>query len=300
MVGYCQNFLVMPTKLACFVLLAIFSSNPVFSQIENIEVGENTVINKLYTGLYARTRIPIDSLVLTNQVSYRVGVLATQELGSIFSISTQAALDTENDRDLIAITDFELITKITAKVQLRIGSLTTPNTLIRPNPITWQSQSETYAQSRIIGGRPGVLAIYRPSSDLGFTYGYHFQNDEWASHARIDYRNLKIGGYYQNDGEYFAVIDYDTEKAKVTTSYSSFFDEFATSVFYNITDRYTLYADTNFFESSAAESNNSVSVARLGGRSYFENQAIHLKGFLALEYDFATELFSAEIFIHLR
>ena len=257
------------------------------------------MINKLYTGLYARTRIPVDSLVLTNQISYRVGVLATQELGSIFSISTQAALDIENDRDLVSITDFELITRITSEIQLRIGSLTTPNTLIRPNPITWQSQSETYAQSRIIGGRPGVLAIYRPSSEWGFTYGYHFQDDEWASHARIDYRNLKIGGYYQNDGEYFAVADYDTEKIKVTANYSSFFNEFATSVFYHVTDRYTLYTDTNFLESDDAESNDVTSVARLGG-SYFENEQIHLSGFLALEYDFATELFSAEIFISLR
>ena len=101
-------------------------------------------------------------------------------------------------------------------------------------------------------------------------------------------------------GEYFVVVDYDTERAKVTANYSSFFSEFATSVFYNVTDRYTLYADTNYIESSDAESDDTISVVRLGGRSYFENQSIRLKGFLALEYDFATELFSAEIFIHLH
>lgn len=73
-----------------------------------------------------------------------------------------------------------------------------------------------------------------------------------------------------------------------------------TSVFCNATDRYTLYDDANFVERNDDEISDSVSVARLGGRSYFENQSLHLKGFLAVEYDFATELFSAEVFIHLR
>ncbi len=273
----------------------MLSSQMLTAQIENIKVGENTTINKLYTGLYAKTLIPIDSLEWSNDVSYRLGVLATHRLNKTFAISTQGAFQIESGSDFTSIADFELVTTVTDNWQIRLGSLTTPITFIRPNPITWQSQSETYAQTRILVQRPGVLSTYTFNKDWTVTYGVHNQNDQWAHHMRLDVFDFMLGGYVQQDGAYFGVVDYRAEKGRGVVNYSSLENEWAASYFQNISERYTAYIDINYL-TELQES----TVFRLGIRSYYLSKKWHLKGFLALEYDFSAELFSAELFIHLN
>jgi len=278
-----------------FSFVALLLTNESLAQKENIKLSEKVDIDKLYVGQYARTNLPTDSLITFNRVSFRTGILLSQQLSSLFSVSTQGALQVENRSPLISITDFEFITHVSDRFQIRVGSLTTPNTFIRPNPITWQSQTETYAQSRIIGGRPGVIASYSLSNDASVVYGLHNHNGIWASHVRIGYRNLKVGGYLQSNDEYFVVADVNANRIKGVVNYASKFNEIAGSLFYDLTSQYTFYADANFIMDTKSRN-----VSILGIRSYFRNVNLFTKGFLALEYDFATHLISAELFIHLN
>lgn len=273
-------------------LLAIsFSAK---AQMENIKIDSNTVIKKLYAGMYTKGQTPTDSLDFSTPSSFRVGALINHKFSDVFSVDAEGAVQLSNGPDYTSIGAFEFIGQFTDRWQVRVGYLTTPTSLIRPNPITWQSQSETYAQSRILAQQGGIMTSYQVNDDLSLTYGFHHQFDTWAHHLKINYKHFKIGGYIQNDGEYFGVIDYSKNKWRGLIDYSSEEDELAGSLFYDINDRFTVYTDDNFrFD------NRDSQITRLGARSHFHNNDWHIKGFLALEYDFSAKIASAELFIHL-
>jgi len=67
------------------------------------------------------------------------------------------------------------------------------------------------------------------------------------------------------------------------------------SAFYDINERYTICTDTNYRKNV-----DKTEVAGLGVRSYYISAKLRIKGFLALEYDFATKITMAELFIHLN
>ncbi len=281
-------------KYSVFIVIVLLIAQKTTAQIENIEVGKYTTINKLYTGLYARTISPTDTLNFTNAVSFRLGVLVTHRLSSLLSFGTQSAFQIGTDGEFTTIGDFGLGLSLSERWNMRMGYIATPTTTVRPNPITWQSQSETYTQSRIAVQSPGFLSSYSFTDNLVFTYGLHYQNQYWAHHTRIDLNNIVLGGFIQNNGEYFIVIDYDSERWRGMINYSSIEDEFASSLFCNINERYTVYADANYCTQIKE-----TDVARIGFRSYYQSEKLHIKGFLALQYDFASEIVMAEFFVHL-
>jgi len=265
------------------------------AQIRNIKVDEHTTLDKLYAGLYPRWLSSTDSLGFRDQVSFRVGARVTHHLNDIFSFNAQSALQMENNVPVLPIIDYALLTNISKQLQLRLGSFATPNTLLRPNPIDWQGHTETYAQSRIIPGRSGALLAYKLDDRQNLNLGYHYQNEVWATHIMYNIGNAAVSGWVQNDGEYFGHLDFDNDKIIATLNYGSIHEELATSLFYQLTERYTVYTDLNY-RTVLEESE----VTRFGVRSYFQNDSFHVKGFLALQYDVAAELVSAELFIHLN
>jgi hypothetical protein len=282
-------------KSQTYIILLILSVQVCSAQIENIVIDENTNIDKLYSGLYSRLEGEVDSLKFDKKISFRVGFRATHNLNSIFSINAQTALQIENDKPLLSIFDCAFITKISKKLQLRLGSFATPTTLLRPNPTTWQSQTETYAQSRIISGRIGALLSYSFNTKQVLNLGYHYQNDQWATHLMFKTGGLGLGGWVQQNGDYFGIIDYQNKKVKMTLNYSSISEEWSNAVFYNLSERYSIYTDVNYRVNL-----DKTEICRLGVRSYFDSKKIPVGGFFALQYDLATDLASLQLFISLN
>lgn len=282
-------------KISTITSCVLLTFSSVFGQIENIYIDKRTNIDKIYAGLYSKLEASTDSFAFEDKVSFRVGARATHKLNSIFSVNAQAAMQIENNKEPLPIMAYTLITRVTSRVQLRAGSFPTPNTLFRPDPITWQGQTESYSQSRIVAARPGALLAYSVNGNQSINLGYHYQNDQWASHASVDLGNFGLAGWVQNDGEYFGLIDYQNKEIKTTLNYSSNRDEYTNSLFYSISEQYSVYSDINYRTDLKK-----TEVFRLGVRSYFENKAVHLKGFIALQYDFYTHLASLQFLIHLH
>ena len=262
------------------------------AQIENIQLNDYATANKLYAGFYSKLQVPVDSLRTSASASVRLGALITQRFTNVFMLETQAVVQFNSNNTVNALPAFEFITRFSDKLQLRAGVLVTPTTTVRPNPVTWQQQSETYAQSRIIGSKPGVMLRYAPTKDLFLAFAFHNHSGEWANHLRIDYKKLRVAGYMRLDGKYFAGAKFINDRLDVCANYSSEQQEAASSVFVNLTKRYTLYCDGNYRVS--LEKNE---VLKFGARSYFDSAEKHLRGFFALEYDARMRMFGGQVML---
>ena len=279
-------------KAILIILVWMLRSLVGIAQMENIELNDYTTANKLYAGFYSKLQVPVDSLRTGALASVRLGALITQRFTNVFLLETQAVVQFNSDKTINALPAFEFITKFSEKLQLRAGVLVTPTTTVRPNPVTWQQQSETYAQSRIIGSKPGAMLRYTPTKDLFLAYAIHNHAGEWANHLRIDYKKLRAAGYMRLDGQYFAAVKYINDRFDLCANYSSEQEEAASSAFINITKRYTLYCDGNYWVSS--EKNE---VLKFGARSYFDSVEKHLRGFFALEYDARMRMFGGQVLV---
>lgn len=262
------------------------------AQVENIQLNDYTTANKLYAGFYSKLQVPVDSLRTSAFASIRLGALITQRFTKVFMLETQAVVQFNSDKTINALPAFEFITKFSDKLQLRAGVLVTPTTTVRPNPVTWQQQSETYAQSRIIGSKPGVMLRYAPTKDLFLAYAIHNHSGEWANHLRIDYKKLRAAGYMRLDGQYFAALKYINERFDLCANYSSEQKEAASSLFFNVNRRYSLYCDGNYRVN--LEKNE---VLKVGARSYFESAEKHLRGFFAVEYDARMRMVGGQVML---
>jgi hypothetical protein len=270
-------------------MLIAFEAN---AQMENIPLNDYTTVNKLYAGFYSKLLVPVDSLRTSAEASVRLGALITQRFTKVFMLETQAVVQFNSNKTINALPAFEFITKFSDKLQLRAGVLVTPTTTVRPNPVTWQQQSETYAQSRIIGSKPGVMLRYAPTKDLFLAYAFHNHSGIWANHLRIDYKKLRAAGYIRLDGQYFAAMKLTNERLDLCANYSSEQQEAAGSVFVNFTKRYTLYTDGNYRMN--AERNE---VLKFGARSYFDSAEKHLRGFFAVEYDARIRMVGGQVML---
>jgi hypothetical protein len=270
-------------------MLHAFTGN---AQMENIQLNDYTTANKLYAGFYSKLLVPIDSLRTSAEASVRLGALITQRFTKVFMLETQAVVQFNSNKTINALPAFEFITRFSDKLQVRAGVLVTPTTTVRPNPVTWLQQSETYAQSRIIGSKPGLMLRFAPTKDLFLAYAIHNHSGIWANHLRIDYKKLRAAGFMRLDGKFFAAVKYINERFDLCANFSSEQQEAAGSAFVNITNRYTLYADANFRVNS--EKNE---VLRFGARSYFDSAEKHLRGFFALEYDVRMRMVGGQVLL---
>ena len=264
------------------------------AQKENWVINEYTTINKLYGGFNTVITMPVDSFVASSLASARVGSVITQKISNVFLVETQAAFQINSKNIAGSFPAFEFITKFNDHWQIRGGVLVTPTTTVRPNPTTWQSQVETYAQSRIIGSKPGAAIRYSHNGNFLVSYAIHYQNQQWANHIRMDYKKLRIAGYYQQDQQYFAAIKFTNNKVDAVANYSSSQKEYSGSCFYYFTPRYCVFTDLNYRAST--EKNE---VLNFGVRSMFENSEKHIRGFFGLNYSVHDKTFGPQVFLSL-
>lgn len=280
--------------LAAILLFSLVIS--VQAQIENIAISPNTVINKAYFGLRSDIKALTDSstVPILPIGSVRMGLLANHTFNKRIAIESQAALQFSNNANTISIPAFEFIYKLNSSFQIRAGHLVTPTTTTRPNPVTWQSQVETYTQSRIIGSKPGAMLRYSISPNWFVATSLHYQNNHWATHLRIDYKTHRMAGYYQNDSTYFISFKSSFKQFESNFNFNKIDNEFASSLFFNFNAQFTVYADFNRkFKTQQTE------VLTLGLRSYFKATKLPIAGFFGIHYDFMQKYVVGQFFIHI-
>ncbi len=272
-----------------------FNSILVQAQIENVVLSPNTVVNKAYFGLLSNITVLTDSsnVPIITMGSVRMGLLVNHTINKRFAIESQAALQFSN-KNIISIPAFEFLYKLNSSLQIRAGHLVTPTTTTRPNPITWESQVETYTQSRIIGSRHGASLRLKISPDWFVATSLHYQNTTWATHLRIDYKTHRLAGYYQKDANYFISLKSSVNKFENIINFNSIQNELATSIFFKLTERFTIYSDCNRkFKLEQTD------ILILGLRSYFKANKLPIAGFFGMHYDFIQKSLSGEFFIHI-
>lgn len=282
------------SSILLIFLIAIANSTQ--AQLENISLSPNTSVSKAYVGLRSdiKTLTDTSNIPIKTMASIRIGLVVKQDLNKYFAFEAQSALQHSNSLNTISIPAFELIFKVNKAFQIRAGHLVTPTTTTRPNPVTWQAQVETYAQSRIIGSKPGVMLRYTFSPNLFVVSSLHYQNNLWAPHARIDYKTFRLAGYYENNSSYFISLKSTIKKFESIFNFNKVNDELAGSVFYSINPRFTFFTDVN-----RKMMLNQSDVWVLGFRSHFKADKYPVAGFFGMQYDVIQKYLLGQFFIHL-
>jgi len=156
--------------------------------------------------------------------------------------------------------------------------MTTPTTELRPNPITWQSQAETNAQTKIIGGRTGIKMRYSLASKSAISYGVFNHSGVLAHHVIFKYNKLSVAGYIESDF-FFTAVEYQSTKINTTITYL-YNKELAVSLFYNFSNQYSFLLDSeyNFLTEKMVKTN-------IGLRKYYAGKKLPIRGFFLLSYD---------------
>jgi hypothetical protein len=164
---------------------------------------------------------------------------------------------------------------------------------LRPNPTTWESQIETNAQSKIIGGRPGTKINFRLTPDLKITYGIFNHNDIWANHLKVDYKFIKVAGYLEKDKSLFS-LNVHTKHINSTMAFEPN-EQLSNSAFVNFKNGYSLLLE---FEYSIKKEK--ITYGNIGLRKYFMGSKKWLQGYFSVEYYLVgQEQITGGFFIHI-
>ena len=283
-------------KWISIAVIGILSHNGVFAQIENISFGEELVFEKIYAGLDSQMILPNDTLAIIPYTTFRLGTAVSWHITDNLSFYSHGALQWSNSHPTFSITAFVLNYQLSDKVKIGVGLPPTATTFTRAHPISWRNQSESYAQSRIIGNQLGAILQYEVTEDLRLAYSFQKNNGtNWANHLNVNYKNIQLAGYIQDDSEYFISGRLDNGRVDANYNYSSFLKEHAASLFYNVNEKYTIYGDLNY-RANSKESD----IARLGLRRYFRNEKNPVGAFISISYDFQLEQTQFRLFLHLN
>ena len=204
--------------------------------------------------------------------------MISNRLSPTLRIRSFGAMRLENNEDINGFSAYEIIFTPHKKLSIHIGAMTTPTTELRPNPTTWQSQAETNAQSKIIGGRTGIKLRYNLDLKSAISYGAFNHNGVLAHHLKFKYDKVSFAGYIESNF-FFASADYQSKKINTTITYLNN-KELAVSLFFNFSNHYSLLLDSeyNFLSKKIIKTN-------IGLRKYYASKKLPIRGFFVLRYD---------------
>ena len=267
-----------------------------FSQIENVKISDELKFEKVYAGFDTKMIVPNDSLIANANASIRLGTALNLSLSEKVSIYAHGALQLSSAQEPFAITAFIVNIQLTTKLKLEVGLPPTATTFTRPHPITWQNQTESYAQSRIPGNKPGALLQYSLTDKLKLFYSFqNLDGQTWSNHLNITYGKFSIAGFVQEGNEAFVSMRLNNETIDANYNYSSLQKEHASSIFLNLTKKFTLFGDANYSSNSQK-----MEVSTLGIRRYFESKSYYTGGFLSAYHDIANRQTVFQLFLHLK
>lgn len=264
-------------KCLFFLYLSVVSSI-CSAQITKIDINENFTLDRVYLGLDTQTGIKLEDLSNTNFVSLQTGIMLSHRLSPTIRIRSFGAMLLEKNEEISGFSAYEIIITPLKKLAIHIGAMTTPTTELRPNPTTWQSQVETNAQSKIIGGRTGIKAKYGLSSKSAISYGVFNHSGVVAHHVKFKYDKISVAGYIESDF-FFTAIEFQSKKISATVTYL-YNKELATSLFYNFSNEYSFLLDSeyNLLTEKMVKMN-------IGLRKYYASKNSPIRGFFVLGYD---------------
>lgn len=276
------------------VFLFLFNGYNIHAQITNIKLSDSLDVTRIYGGINSRFLIPIDTINPSSNMTFRVGAEVVLDLNKTFGFKALGVLQVNSNRPTNSIATFEVISRLHQKVQLNIGFLPGPVTKLRPNPVSWQSQTELYAQSRLVGAKPGAVLTFEVTEELLMSYGILEQEGFITSQARLNWDKLSLVGFYREDDEYLIAFDYTNTSFKIITNYASQFEELALGVFVPLSKKWTSYIDTNFLFNEEE-----MTIGALGLRRYFGRKETPLAGFFTLEYEVKSKNVFTQLIVHL-
>lgn len=248
------------------------------SQITDIELMKNIKLDRVYLGLITNTGANTTDFEIDNTVSLQSGIMLTYLLSQKVKLRSFGVLKLESNEQTKGFTSYEIIYDISDNINWHFGTVSTPSTELRPNPTTWQSQSETNAQSKIIGGRTGTKINFRLSPIFKISYGLFNHNGNLANHLKIEYKFIKVAGFIENNTT-FLVLDIGTKRVNSTLTYEPN-NQFSKSIFINFN------RDLSFLlESEYSMIKEKITYGNIALRKYFLSSNKRIKGFFSIGYN---------------
>lgn len=276
--------------ILCF---GIFISINCSAQITDIELTENIKLDRVYLGLVSNTGANTIDFEMENTVSLQSGIMLTYSLSHKVKLRSFGVLKFESNEQTKGFTSYEIIYDISDNINWHFGTVSTPSTELRPNPTTWQSQSETNAQSKIIGGRTGTKINFRLSPIFKISYGLFNHNGNWANHLKIEYKFIKVAGFIENKKTFLA-LDIDTKRVNSTLTFEPN-NQFSKSIFINFNRNLSI-----LLESEYSMIKEKIIYGNIALRNYFLSSNKRIKGFLSIGYNpIGNNLITGSFAIHI-
>lgn len=171
--------------------------------------------------------------------------------------------------------------------------MATPTTELRPNPITWKSQAETYTQSKIIGGKAGSKIKYLINKYTNITYGVFNHEGIWAHHIKLNYKQINLAGYKENKTSFFA-LEYNSKVMNSTIVFEPK-ESFSKSIEFNIKNACNFLIELEYRFNTKK-----INYTNFGLRKYYKSNNSPLKGFLSVNYNpILNNQVTGQILIHI-
>lgn len=277
--------------LKSFVLaVALLGTSLSRAQLTDV-VGKRIHLDKVYSGFLANapfelqqtTHLPSFSI----QMGVRIGWWVVPEKLKIRSFGVYQRVSGQNQRFLKS---YEAIINPTEALEIKIGVMATPTTELRPNPLTWQSQVETNAESTIPGGQPGIKVRYLFQEGLGLTYGMHGHDGNVLHHLKITYKKWAISSFVGNQ-EFLLAARWNFSEGTIV--FTRNYTQTALSILFPLTSRYKLYSDMEYDGTTKQ-----FVFGEWGFRKHF-NKIRVLNGFFLLNYNSQVRAVQGGVFVHI-
>jgi len=248
------------------------------SQITNLKLTDSLKIDRVYLGLMSNTSVNTTNLQVENYVSLQSGLMLTYSLSKRLKLRSFGVVKFESDKQTGSFTSHEVIYDIFKNVDWHFGVMSTPTTELRPNPTTWESQTETNAQSKIIGGRLGTKINFKLSPEFKISYGFFNHNGAWANHLKLNYKFIIISGFIEQNKSFLA-LDINTKRINGTIAFDPN-HQFSQSIFINFNQGLSL-----LLESEYSMIDEKITFGNIEFRKYFLSSNKRLKGYMSIGYN---------------
>lgn len=260
-----------------------------FGQIEHITISSDSsiIIDKVYAGMLSSTAFNTKNVATSSAGTFRVGVMASWKCSPYLTFHSFGMFETDLKQPW-GIQQFYLNYEPTNHWIVTVGQSATISTEQRPHPVSGAGQFETWTQSRIPGGAPGIKIKYRGNVSVGA--GIAARNGFPEYHASVSKGSHTLSGYYlQSDYQSGFAYTYDTKKlyAIVVCIPDSIV---GSTVVVRLKKNISLFADVGY-------GNSVFPRAELGAFKSWSEKWI--KGLLSVSYDVKIKSVKGYLFVHL-
>ena len=261
------------------------------AQLENIKLGEDVNIDKLYVGLLANTPLLESNTNHISNSSLQLGVRASiWVIPNRIRFRSFGALKLNENQATNYIKSYEAIFSPLDNMEIAVGVMATPTTKLRPNPITWQSQVETNAERKIPGGKPGMKIGYGVSEHLRVSYGVHKHDDSATHYLKIAYKKFVVSSFLK-DGQPFLAAKWRYKGSDFVMINDK--KNTALSTIVPVSSRSKLYTDMEY-----DHWNGKLTFGEWGIRRHFPDNKL-IRGFISISYNKNLKQFRGGLFVHI-